>query len=68
MRGQQSLKLLAVVTLAAMGPAGASELQSRAGSADCANGHQSMLGSTVVGLPGEGSLFDYGRRSPLLMP
>lgn len=68
MRGQQWLKLLAVVALAAMGPAGASELQSRAGSADCPDRHRAMLGSAVVGSPGEGSLFDFGRRSPLLMP
>ena len=67
MRGQQWLKLLAVVALAAMGPAGASELQSRAGSADCPDQHRAMLGA-VVGSPGEGSLFDFGRRSPLLVP
>jgi hypothetical protein len=68
MRGQQGLKLMAVVALAAMGPAGASERETRASSADCPDQHRSMLGGTVVGSPGEGSLFDFGRRSPLLMP
>ena len=68
MRGQQWLKLLAVVALAAMGPAGASELQSRGALADCPDEHRSMLGGTIVGSPAEGSFFDLGRRSPLLMP
>jgi hypothetical protein len=68
MRAQHWFKLLAVVAIAAMGPAGASELQKRASSADCPEEKGSMLGSAVADWPGDGSFFDLGRRSPLLMP
>ena len=57
-----------MVALAAMGPAGASELQKRASSADCPEEKGSVLGGAVADWPGDGSFFDLGRRSPLLMP
>jgi hypothetical protein len=67
MRAQHWIRLLAVVAIAAMGPAGASEMQKRA-SSDCPEQNGSMLGSAVADWPGDGSFFDLGRRSPLLMP
>ena len=68
MRAQYWIRLLAVVAIAAMGPAGASEMQRRVSSADCPEEKGSMLGSAVADWPGDGSFFDLGRRSPLLMP
>ena len=68
MRGQHWIRLVAVVAIAAVGPAGARELQKRASSADCPDEHGSVLGSAVADWPGDGSFFDLGRRSPLLMP
>ena len=66
MRRLQGLKWLAIAAVAAIGPAGASELGS--GGGDCPDSRASAIEASVANWPGEGSFFDLAPRSPILMP